>query len=205
MFALIGSGGFIVSVLGIAFFSWLIRSFAESDYEPFLVHLTFFAFAGQLIRTGELIREHNPDMPLVLSLLLFAAIMVLLQNAVLRFQSARTLEHYKAVLFKYSNKANSTDVEHWAPVLVRITGVDFYPEFYMKLNTGLGSGPREKLRREGVSIVPGDLFNCGETSINSEALMVPPEGRRFLWRCYVLVCISSWVVFIGCLLVPRNI
>jgi len=70
MSAVIGSGVLIVSVLLIAFFSWLIRSIAESDYEPFLVHLTFFAFAGQLIRTAELSKEGNPNMPLVLSPLL---------------------------------------------------------------------------------------------------------------------------------------
>jgi membrane protein YqaA with SNARE-associated domain len=204
MAGLVSSGWLIVAVLGIALFSWFLRSYAEGDADPFLVNFTFFAFAGQCIKTGELIIEGTPR-PLIFGLFLVAIILVAFQVFVIRAQVWRTIEHYKEILEK--NKiANCTsdEIGRWATVLVRITGVDFYPEFYKWLNEVFGSEQREKRRNEAVSILPRDRFNCEENGVTSDSLTVPPERRKVLWRFYAYVCLLSWLVFVSCLLVPKH-
>lgn len=204
MTAFITSGWLIVAVLGIALFSWFLRSYAESDADPFLVNLTFFAFAGQCIRTGELIIEGNPR-PLIFGFFLVAIILVAFQVFVIRAQVWRTIEHYKELLDRHKKgECTPDEIGRWAAVLVRITGVDFYPEFYKWLNEVFGTEQREKRRREALSILPPDRFNLSKGALEPIALEVSKDRRKVLWRLYAYICLFSWLVFIGCMLVPRR-
>jgi membrane protein YqaA with SNARE-associated domain len=197
---LLASGGFLLAVLGIALVAWVVRSFAESDPDPLLLNFTFFAFAGQCILTGELAREGNAGGP-ILILLLFAVILVLFQVLTIRNQATKTLEHYKQLL--QTNKVGTTapaEIDQWAAVLLRITGVDFYPEFWSRWSFGIG--PRAARREQAISVLPSDIFDLGQ--VTPEALMVAPERRKGLWRAYALICGSSWLVFIICILAARR-
>ena len=193
---------FVIGVIGIALLAWLVRSFAESEPDPFLLNFTFFAFAGQCILTVELIREGNPR-GIVLGLDLLAVILVIVQILIFQAQTSRTLEHYKDILEKNNIGGCSPDeMERWAAALVRITGVDFYPEFYRILSKGLG--PRDKQRKQAVSILPRDKFKCDEGGVTSATLTIPAQERKVLWRLYAGICILSWAVFVACILVARG-
>jgi hypothetical protein len=132
-------------------------------------------------------------------------ILLLLQILTVRAQAERTLEHYANLLEHYRfDDCTSEDIKHWAVILLHITGVDFFPEFYMnymKMPTGHDHGPLDKLRRQAISSLPRTKFKCGEDGITSNALLVPFESRRILWRLYAGICILSWSVFIACILI----
>ena len=116
----------------------------------------------------------------------------------------KTLEYYKQCLEEKSIIGlTAGEIEHWATILVRITGVDFYPEFYQRHFKGVGS-PREKRRKQAVSILPRDKFNCAKDGVTPDLLTIPRDDRRFLWRCYAIICGLSWAVFIGCIIVVRR-
>jgi len=202
MTILIGSLPLIGAVVLIALAAWLVRTFAESDPDPLILNFTFFAFAGQCILTRELLTVINPGW--VFGFLLVALILVLLQVLTLQGQHAVTLEHYKTVL-KASKTDNCTqaDIEHWAAALVRITGVDFYPEFYSRSGQGLSSGPRGRRRQEALLVLPESLFKHGEGGVTSTALTVPEDSRKWRWRAYAGICLASWLVFICCILIMR--
>lgn len=194
---------FVVIVVGIALVAWLIRTIFESEPDPFLLNFTFFAFAGQCILTAEVWREGNRD-GLMFGLLVPAAISLLLQIFTISKQLDRTREYYKQRLDEHKiADLTPGDIEYWATILVRITGVDFYPEFYERHFKGVGS-PREKRRVQAISVLPRDKFNSGTDGLTPHLLKVPPDDRRFLWRCYVAFCISSWLFFIFCILIVRR-
>jgi hypothetical protein len=198
------SGLFVGIVFCIALVAWLVRTIFESEPDPFLLNFTFFAFAGHCILTAELVRQGPQDiLVIVLVLLAPAIILLLLQTFTVRAQVDRTLEHYVKVLEEHTiGSRSSEEIERWAAVLLRITGVDFYPEFYLRF-VKVGS-PRDKRRRQAVSVLPSDKFTSGRTGITSEALIVPSADRQFLWRCYTGICIFSWLVFIICIVVARR-
>lgn len=192
---------FVVGVFGIALLAWLVRSLAESEPDPFLLNFTFFAFAGQCVLTGELIHDGTLK-GAVIGLDLAASILVIIQVLIFKQQVSRTLEHYEDVLERNNIGGCSPDeIERWAAVLVRITGVDFYPEFYTRISRGLG--PRDKRRRQAVLILPRDKFRDGGGGVTPATLTVPPEERQALWRLYAGTCILSWVIFILCIVVAR--
>ena len=192
----------VAVVLSIALLFWMARSFLESDPAPLLSNFTFFAFFGQSILTVELLREGIQN-GLVLGLLLIGVCLVLFQIFIVRAQTEMTFKHYIHLLER--NKIGNislNQIEKWADVLLRITGVDFFPEFYQQyVKVG---GPREKRRWQAVSILPSVEFKCGDDGIRSESLLIPPDSRRFLWRAYVMICICSWIVFIISTLVARR-
>ncbi len=195
------SGVFIGVVLGIAVMAWLVRSVFESEPDPFLLNFTFFAFAGQCILTAELVRE-GKQQGLVLVLLVPATILLLLQIFVIRLQVERTQEHYANLLEENKIGTRSdAEIEQWASVLVRITGVDFFPEFYLKW-VKLGS-PRERRRKQAILAIPREHFKTGKEAISAERLLLDPRDRRALWRCYAAICFSSWFVFIICIITAR--
>jgi hypothetical protein len=202
MYLPIESISFIAAVLGITLLVWLVRSIAESNPDPFLLNLTIFAFAGQCVATAERVREANAS-GVVFALLLIAVILLLLQAFIIRTEWATTIRHYKEVL--ESNKVgelSSAEIERWALLLLRITGVDFYPEFYMGITAGPRHGPRHNLRKQAISILPPSEFKVGSSGVTASALIVPAHERKWLWRTYVLICMLSWSVFIVSLLVP---
>src|SRR5438552_12533740 len=82
---------FILAILIIAILTWIFRNLIESDPDPFLLNLTFFAFVGQAIKTSELTREGNVT-PIILLLMLVAFLLVMTQVMVLRRQKTATSE-----------------------------------------------------------------------------------------------------------------
>lgn len=204
MFTYIDSGLFVAAVVGIAVVAWLVRSFAESDPDPLLLNLTFFAFAGQCILTAELIGKEKP-VGAIIGLDLLALILVIVQIIVLKAQVSTTLEHYKDLLDRNkSGIVSSEQIDRWADVLVRITGVDFYPEFYIRLFQGFG--PRDQRRKQAVFVLTQshNQFKIGNDAITVDALKVPPQNRQFLWRIYAIGCGISWALFIFCILFARR-
>lgn len=195
------SGVFIGVVIGIAALAWLVRSVFEWEPDPFLLNFTFFAFAGQGILTAELIREGKQH-GFVLVMVVPAIILLLFQTFVIRAQVERTQDHYAKLLAdnKIGHRSDA-EIDQWASVLVRITGVDFFPEFY--LNWIKFGSPREKRRRQAVLTIPRELFKAGQEGVTPEALLLKPDDRRFLWRCYAGTCLSSWIVFIVCIIAAR--
>jgi membrane protein YqaA with SNARE-associated domain len=211
MVAFIDSGLFVVIVFCIALVAWLVRSVFESEPDPFLLSFTFFAFAGQCILTAEMLRGIltaeavvvGQQEVIVLVLFLPAVIFLLLQTFVVRWQVDKTVKHYERLLKSYGiGERSPEEIASWAAVLIRITGVDFFPEFYLEY-IKVGS-PREKRREQAVSIIPRGKFNVGDDGIVSNALIVPQEDRTLLWRCYALICFLSWAVFVICILVARS-
>jgi membrane protein YqaA with SNARE-associated domain len=201
--ALLSSFLFVAVVFGIAVIVWGLRSVFESEPDPFLLNLTFFAFAGQAILTSELVREGKQGVALP-TLLVPAIILLLLQIWIIRMQVDRTLDHYVKVLDdKKVAECSEDEIERWANLMVRITGVDFYPEFYLdKIKVG---SPREKRRKQAVSILPKTKFDRGEEGITPAKLVLKPHDRRRLWRGYVAACVVSWLVFIGCILIATGV
>ena len=194
-------GVFVVLVVAIALIVSRIRSVFEEEPDPLLLNFTFFAFAAQCILTLE---EHHK--PIVLALLAPAFLLLLAQMSVIREQVNKTRERYRKVL--RDNSIGSLplpagEVDNWADILLRITGVDFFPEFYQKwIKFG---NPREKRREQAVEVLPRDKFNCGKDTggVTAELLLIPPEERQGLWRWYARICFFSWVSFILCIISAR--
>jgi TonB family protein len=147
-------GLFVGLVFFIALIVWGIRSFFEEEPDPLLLNFTFFAFAAQCILTVEAYHER-----IVLGLLAPAVLLLLAQMFVIREQVNKTREHYKKVLRDNSIGSPPTgEIGDWAAILVRITGVDFFPEFYQDwIKFG---NPREKRREQAVEVLPRDKFKC---------------------------------------------
>lgn len=203
MLTLIESFWFVAAVMGIALVAWLVRSFSESDPDPLLSNLTFFAFAGQCFLAAQLGREANLG-SIQLLLLLFAVIVLLLQTITIRAQAERTIEHYTNILQRYKiGNLTSEEIEGLAAVLVRITGVDFYPEFYRGLFK-FGLGPRDRRRRQALFILRHFEFKTGEDALTVDSLTVPTEDRRWLWRAYAFFCFLSWSIFIASIVLARG-
>jgi membrane protein YqaA with SNARE-associated domain len=200
----LNSGVFVGILFCIALVAWLVRTVFEDEPDPLVLNFTFFAFAGQCILTAEVARELTKESVLVLVLLAPAILILLLQIFTIRAQLNKTLEHYAKVLDEYKiGDRSPVEIERWAAVLARITGVDFFPEFYQHY-IKVGSA-REKRRRQAVEVLPRDAFRIGgDTGIKPDKLIVPPDERRVLWRFYVALCILSWIVFIICILAARR-
>jgi membrane protein YqaA with SNARE-associated domain len=196
------SGLFIGIVFCIAVVAWLVRTIYEDEADPFLLNFTFFAFAGQCILTAELFREGPQEVMIKVAVFLVpAVILLLLQVFTIRLQVSKTVEHYAKVLDEHKIGDHSpSEIDGWASVLVRITGVDFFPEFYQKY-IKVGS-PREKRRKQAILVLPPDKF--AKDGLKSEDLIVPPEDRQFLWRCYFFIFLFSWLVFIACIVFARR-
>jgi membrane protein YqaA with SNARE-associated domain len=192
-------GVFVVLVVAIALIVWRIRSVFEEEPDPLLLNFTFFAFAAQCILTLE--EHHNP---IVLALLAPAFLLLLAQLSVIREQVNKTREHYKEVLRENSiGNLLPSEIDGWADILIRITGVDFFPEFYQKwIKFG---NPREKRREQAMEVLPRDKFKCGKnvSGVTSEALLIRPEERQGLWRWYARICFFSWFFFILCIIAAR--
>jgi len=204
MIAYIDSMWYIAAVLGIALFAWAVRSFVESNPDSFLLNFTFFAFTGQCVFAAQMLREGN-SIRVMLGPLVFGLTLVLLQIVIFRAQARKTLEHYRRVLEKTKvPNLSPAEVERWATMLLRATGVDFYPEFYLLMGKGFDRGPRAKRRNEAISILPHDQFRCGPNGLTTDDLLVPPEERKWLWRSYALTCVSAWVIFITSILIAAQ-
>lgn len=187
---------FFLSILVIAFILWAVRSLVESDPDPFFLNLTFFAFAGQLIRLTELIAE-NTVTRLHHGLLLAAVLVVGGQIWVSRQHKNITLDHYKDLLKRHAKKScQDADIERWSGLLLQMTGVDFWPGGYKWMTRVplLQKEPRKKSREQGFLILPNNKF---ETSQFSSVDLIVPEhkDRKTLWNCYVGFSFVAWILF----------
>ena len=173
------SVSFIVSVLFIALTCWYLRSRIESDPEPFFLGLTFFAFAGQFIRsvewTSKTIWEGRvlPGLGWLLFLLGIAGATVVLQAFVLKVHMQITRVHYCDLLRDAQIKPNPTrdhQIESWADVLLRLTGVDFFPGGYQWLRKFFPTQtePRERSRRLAVSVLPPKEFRIKSGGVTGQ-------------------------------------
>lgn len=223
----VNSTGFIVGVFLIALFCWYLRSRIESDPEPFFLGLTFFAFAGQFIRTAEwtsqLIVKGRafPGYGKILILLGLGLATVIGQAFVMKTHMQLTTAHYAQLLKRNHLKgAQDHQIERWITVLLRITGVDFFPGGYRWLKDFFPTSiePREKSRRLAVSVLPSKEFRIDpesaitqqaegttiqSTGIAASTLVVPPSLQRSVyWWSYVVLCILSWIWFISVMMVP---
>jgi len=189
-------------VILIAFVAWAVRSYADSDPDPLILNFTFFAFAGQCILSLELLKVIEPIWVLVL---LFGAIgLVFLQVFTVQRHETVTTEYYKTILEgNGTSSCTSADVERWAAALVRIAGLDFYPQFYSHSSPGFSSGPRGKRRQQAFSVLPENLFKRGQGGITLADLTVPDVSRKWPWRAYVAVCVATWILFLSCILIVR--
>ncbi len=176
---------FVVVVLVIAIVVWGLRSFVESDPDPLVLNLTFFAFAGQCIRTAEVINAGQQPAGLLGALLPVSILLVLAQVAVTKLQLKRTALHYNKILREKGFKIDQAG--YWAEGLVRITGVDYYPQFKGYV--------RSDRREQAVSLLQS---SC--PGLMPEDLIVPEVNRTLLWRAYVGICVLSWFCFLGAMI-----
>lgn len=173
---------FIGVVFSVALLFWVVRSINEAEPAPLLSTLTYFAFVGECILIIEMLREDLVKGP-VLALFPLDLLLLLCQIYIIRAQRVATFDHYVRVLDENRiGNIKSADIEKWANVMLRITGVDFYPEFYYEILKG--SNPRERRRSQAVWILPPAEFRLGAAGISLESLLIPPQDRRFLWRAY---------------------
>jgi hypothetical protein len=198
---------FSIIVFGIALWTWCMRSWVESDPDPFFLNLTFFAFAGQCIRTSEFFHDGNVIQDgylsnILLILLLFGALVVVFQVNVMRAHMRETKEYYIELLQKYrKDGCSDPEIEHWAGVLLRITGTDFSPGIYGWLKGLLAvfpTEPRAKSRVDAHSILPGTSFRKSppdDEGLTAGLMAVPSERRYTLWHLYWGTCVVSWIIF----------
>jgi hypothetical protein len=202
MTLILGSLPFIGTVILIALAAWIIRSFAESDPDPLILNFTFFAVAGQAILTPELMKAI--DAGWVAGLSFVALVLVLLQVLTIRDHATVTVERYRTVLnTNRTDACTDADIEHWAIALVRITGRDFSPQFSNNNSEASDSGSRGRRRREALNVLPKSLFKVGTNGIEQTTLTIPDKLRRWRWWAYVGICIASWLLFLGCILIVR--
>jgi membrane protein YqaA with SNARE-associated domain len=200
----LNSGWFVVAIFGIALLVWGVRSIAESEPDPFVLNFTFFAFAGQCVLTAELARLDKIN-GTAAGLALLGFITLLVQIAVFRGQVYKTTEHYKTLLQKFNpDKYNDAEIDKWAEAIVRITGVDFWPQLYQGWSSSFGSGPRGKRRSQALMVLNNGGFKCGEGGLTAEALTVPEDIRTWPWRFHAFLCFLSWAVFIACMQVAKR-
>ncbi|HKP03384.1 MAG TPA: hypothetical protein VJU77_08505 [Chthoniobacterales bacterium] len=197
-------------VFAIALLSWIMRTLVESDPDPFLLNLTFFAFAGQSIRTIEFIYNGHTN-GFLLFLGLIAVGIVGCQALILRAHMHTTKTHYKALLAEYKKTSCSDhEIEHWASVVLQITGTDFSPGNYFGfkgLEKVFPSGPRAKSRMDALSILPETDFRKAGPSgsgLTAELLVVPAEDRVTLWCLYRRACAAAWIVFMIAILISQK-
>jgi hypothetical protein len=210
-------------VFTLAIIVWGLRSAVDSDPDPAILNLTFFAFVGQCIRTGEVAIEGG-DLVSLVALLVPAAGIVGIQVLVYRYHVSTTKQHYDAVLTHYKkDRCPEREIEYWSKRLLHITGVDFYPGKYGWLSKFTKGEPREKRRKEAFWILPGTHFKLTTAKSTSastvpastedwppelgpEMFVVPLDLRVWPWRWYIAMCTLAWLVFLLCLIeADRNL
>jgi hypothetical protein len=199
---LVDSLEFVGIVVAIAIFAWLVRSSIESEPDPLLLNLTFFAFAGQCVLTAELMGENKP-VKLIWLLNLITFILVFIQVRIVMAHAWTTIEHYEKLL--KDNEADENKIGEWAEILFRITGADFFPQFYQKFFKirFLKNTPGRR-RKQAISILPREIFKGNDHRIDEEALLIAADDRKMPWRSYAGVCVIAWILFIACICVAKN-
>lgn len=192
------------AVLLIAFVAWLVRSIVESEPDPLLLNLTFFAFAGQCVLTAELMDQAKSmnEMKPVLWLDFVALFLVCLQITIVRAHEWVTRERYKSIL--KDNGVDENKIELWSVALFRITGADLFPQFYQTFPPIRFLRNLPAQRRDQAILILRELFKDKNYNIDAEALKVNADDRKWPWRWYEIVCALTWISFIFCIVLGRT-
>jgi hypothetical protein len=192
------SVGFIFGLLLIALICWYVRARLEANPEPFFLSFTLFAFAGQFIRSGEWAAKlifsgvMLPGLGKLFILLGVAGVTVAFQVFVMKAHFDMTRAHYRALLHDHLKSSKDNQIDNWATVLLRVTGVDFFPGSYKWL---FPVEPKEESRRLAISVLPSRDFN--KSRITADSLIVPATPQRKLyWWLYVGLCLLAWLWFV---------
>jgi hypothetical protein len=205
-----------VAVVVIALGLWYLRSNVELQPDPFFLNLTFFAFAAQCIRTVE---AWQADEANGLLLIYFGAALILLglELAVIRKHGSLTVARYEEQL-KTANaeavKANvggsrkewqQGEIHRWAKLLVKISGTDFLPGslWLLTLASFFEVEPKEKSKRDAVSILPTLDFILTSESLKPKELNVPDPDRKRYGLLYIVFPALSWIVYVLALFASR--
>jgi hypothetical protein len=190
-----GSIGFFVAVAVIALVLWGLRSIVESEPDPFFLNLTFFAFAGQCIRTGEVIGAKT-ETGLHFGLLVAGVLFLVMQVIVTTKHEKVTIRHYKKRL-EQAKKGDCPpgEIDRWAKLLVKISGTDFSPGSYSWLTIFFPGEPKEESKKQATSILPDTQFDKESEWLSPEGLTVTEPDRTRYWLPYILIPIFSWLVF----------
>lgn len=188
-------------VLSLGFLAWLYRTLAAEDPDPFLLNMTLFATFGQLILLVQSMFSKQGPLGVLVLLGFGSFILIVVQVFAFHRQVDLTREHYTALLTTYKT-ADTMDhtVEHWAEVAVKVTGVDFYPEWYENLSK-LFKNHRAERRKMAHSILPSANFKVQEFS--PADFTVPEDQRKGPWRFYAILCGLSWAVYLVSSLIAR--
>lgn len=201
---------FALVLLGIAVFTWFMRALVESDPDPFFLNLTCFAFAGLCIRTGEFMFDGNRGNGLLV-LALLSALVVFVHVFVLKAHMHTTVAHYQKLLEQYRRDGcENAAIEHWARLLLHVTGTDFAPGVYNWLRwipIVFPLEPREKSRRDAFSLLPDAQFRKAprdENGLSARLMEVPASERTTLWRLYWITCVVLWIIFLVVILLSQK-
>ena len=195
-----GSIGFFIAVVVIALLLWFVRSVVESEPDPFFLNLTFFAIAGQCIKTGEEMGKKTATAGLFL-LLVAGLFLLWIEVIVIRAHVRVTINHYKDQL----NKAKKDgcplgEIDRWAKLLVKISGTDLSPGSYNWLTIIFqGEERKERSKEQARDILPDNQFDKGSEYLTVTGLTVSEPIRKRLWLPYMLIPFGSWLIF-GCAL-----
>jgi hypothetical protein len=198
MFFSTNSIGFIFGLFLVAWICWYVRARLEFIPDPFFLSFTFFAFVGQFVRSAEWIARliFGGVMPPGLGKLFilwgvgFAT--AAFQVVVMTVHVAMTRAHYRSLLRNHSKSTSQDQLDNWATVLLRVTGVDFFPGSYKWL---FPIEPKEESRRLAISVLPSTGFD--KSGIDPDSLIVPATTqRKVYWWLYVALCLLAWLWFV---------
>jgi uncharacterized membrane protein len=190
--------GFFFGVAAIAPILWALRSVVESQPDPFFLNLTFYAFAGQCIRTGEAIATRTFTNRLFL-LLVLGVLLLILEVFVTKTHEKVTIKHYKSQLRKAKNgEIPEGEFDRWAKLLVKISGTDFSPGSYRWLkwlSSLFEVQTKEESKVEAVGILDGTQFNKKSEFLTPTGLTVSKPEQTLYWLPYILIPVGSWFIF----------
>ncbi len=205
-------------VLILALALWFLRSKRmELQPDPFFLNLTFFAFAAQSIRTLEAWQTGRANS--WLWLWWGVGFMLLgLELAVISQHEKLTIMHYEDFLEKANLKAVDKaeregtakipwppgEINRWAKLMVRISGTDFLLGSLWLLASVFEDQPKEKSKRDAVSILPTSEFVPPPKDSISRELAVPDLDRKRFGSLYIIFSALSWIVLILALFASRG-
>ena len=205
-------------VLVIALALWFLRSKKmELQPDPFFLNVTFFAFAAQCIRTIEAWQTGRANgwvwfwwgTALVLLGLELAVISQHEKLTIMRYEEQLERANLEAVAKAEHDGTEKKpwppgEINRWAKLMVKISGTDFLPGSLWLLASVFEEQPKEKSKREAVSILPNAEFIRTSEYLTSRELTLPELDRKRFGSLYILFPALSWIVFILALFASRG-
>ena len=204
-------------VLIIALVLWYLRSKIELQPDPFFLNVAFFAFAAQIIRTIEAWQTGRAN-GWVWFLASMGLVLLGFELAVMSQHEKLTITHYEKQLELANQEAVANarrmgtekkpwqmgEINRWAKLMVKISGTDFLPGSLWLLASVFEEQPKEKSKREAVSILPDADFIRTSEYLTSRELTLPELDRKRFGSLYILFPALSWIVFILALFASRG-